>query len=116
MSYTCTGCGSESVEINSARPSIDDRYPIGHCFGCTPWPRMVQNPLDAEKWIQPPRKTIALIRSDLFDRDDFNHRRKVAEMRRLANKLNGKSVCKMSKPELEKARKAVEWLQRDDAA
>ena len=110
--FVCTGCGSASVEINRARPSVDDRYPLGHCVGCTPWPKPVDHPLRPGEKTQPPRKTIALIRADLFDRADFDHRRKVEEARRLAKKLTSKSSAKMSKEEIAAAQEAVSWLQR----
>ena len=64
--FVCTGCGSASVEINRARPSVDDRYPLGHCVGCTPWPKPVEHPLRPGEKTQPPRNTIPLIRADLF--------------------------------------------------
>ena len=112
MSYVCTGCGGSSVEVNPARPSVDDRYPIGHCIACTPWPRLKKNPMDPDKPIQLPRKSIPLIRADLFDRDAFRHRQKVEEARRLAGKLHGKKASKMSPEELRAAKNAVDWLQR----
>ena len=111
--FVCTGCGGGSVEVNVAHPSLDERYPIGHCITCTPWPRPKPNPLKPSETIQPPRRTIALIRADLFDRPDFDHRRKVAEARRLAGKLHGPKAARMSQAELQAASEAAGWLRRE---
>lgn len=113
--YVCSSCGGYSVEVNAARPSIDDRYPIGHCVRCTPWPKQVENPMKPGTFTQPPRKNVPLVRADVFDRDEFDHRQRVAEARRLAAKLTSSKAGKMSEAELKAARDAVEWLQRDVA-
>jgi hypothetical protein len=111
--YRCTNCGRDnSLEVNAAHPSLDDRYPIGHCLICTPWPKPKENPLKKGEFYQPPRKTITLIRADLFDQDMFDHQQKVKSMRELAAKLESKHASKMSESELSAAKAAVAWLNR----
>lgn len=110
--YICSNCGGGASEINETRPSIDDRYPLGHCVVCTPWPAPKPNPLNSRQSIQPPRKTVALVRADLFDRAAFDHGRRVAEARRLAAKLSSKGAARMSPAELSAAQEAVAWLRR----
>lgn len=116
VSFVCTKCGGSSTEVNRARPSLDDRYPVGHCVVCTPWPRLKEHPFKRGEVIQPPRKTVALIRADLFDRADFTHRKKVAAARQLVAKMQSSKGSKMSEAQLKAAREASEWLRREDAA
>jgi hypothetical protein len=94
---------------------VDDRYPLGHCVVCTPWPALKRNPLRPGEAIQPPRKSVALVRADLFDQAAFDHRKKVDRMRTLAAKLTGKHASRMGEEELKAAREAVTWLQREEA-
>lgn len=112
--YVCSNCAGTSTEINPAHPSLDDRYPVGHCVSCTPWPKPIVAP-DGKTYTQPLRKTIALVRADVFNRADYDHRKVVADMRKLAAKLQSKTATKMSDSELSAARAAVVWLQREDA-
>jgi len=112
--YVCSNCGGGSVEVNEAHPSLDDRYPVGHCMTCTPWPKPKPHPFKEGDLIQPARKRVALTRADLFDRDAFNHRQRVAEARRLAAKLHSPKAARMSQAELERASEAAAWLRREE--
>lgn len=111
--YICSSCGGGSVEVNEAQPSLDDRYPLGHCVRCTPWPKPKENPLKKGDFIQPPRKSVALVRADLFDRAAFDHQQKVEAARRLANKLHSGKGARMSDEELKAASEAAAWLRRE---
>jgi hypothetical protein len=33
--YVCTNCGGTAVKVREARPSVDDRYALGFCAGCS---------------------------------------------------------------------------------
>lgn len=97
--------------MNPAHPSLDDRYPVGHCVSCTPWPKPKEHPFKPNKWIQPPRKTIALIRSDLFDRERHERRMLVEHKRKLARRLDGKR--RLSEAEWREASDAAAWLREN---
>lgn len=111
--WVCTSCGGSSVEVGDGMTQIDQRYAVGHCFVCTPWPKPKKHPFKKDEWIQPARKTVQLVRGDRFDRAAFEHQREVDAKRRMAKKLTDpKAMAKMSKAEIAEARDAVVWLQR----
>jgi len=111
--YRCSGCGGSRVEVNLAHPSLDDRYPLGHCMVDTPWPAPKRNPIKPQEFIQPPRRLIALVRTDVWDQAAFDHRKQVERMRTLAARLTSKHASRMSEAELRASREAVAWLQRE---
>jgi hypothetical protein len=111
--FVCSTCGGTSTEIDAAHSVLDERYPVGWCVSCTPWPKPVRNPF-TQKDEQPARRTVALVRADVWDPAAFEHRKKVARARTLANKLTSKHAGAMSEVERTQAREAVAWLQRND--
>jgi hypothetical protein len=113
--FVCSSCGGGSVEINRAHPSLDERYPVGHCMTCTPWPKAKPHPFRPNETIQPARKTVALLRSDLFDREAHEHRRKVDRAVKLAAKLHSPKASRMSPEQLSEASEAAAWLRRDES-
>jgi hypothetical protein len=63
--FTCTRCGNDDprrVWADPSRPSLDARYALGWCDNCAPARKGVKGVT---------RDTVALIQSELFDRDAF---------------------------------------------
>lgn len=89
MSYVCSKCGGGSVEPVASRPSLDDRYAVGHCARCTPRPKLVNG-----KMRPAVRSTVALVRADLYDDDRARaaarHRRERTVVRRAAGLTKGR--------------------------
>lgn len=107
-SYLCSKCGGSTIEISETRPSLDDRYPLGHCVRCTPWPAQIAAP-DGTLY-QPARAIIPLVRSDAFDRKAFDRRAELRQARALVAKMQGPTGAKMSPDELREAQKALSLL------
>ena len=113
--YVCSGCGLRATEINRARPSLDDRYAVGYCDFCTPWPKPKKQKVFPFQEVQPERKTIQLVHPAHWNQAAFDHRLLLQHKRTLAARLDPKRKSKYSKEELIEAQKAVAWLMRDTA-
>lgn len=64
--YVCSKCGGDDVRASEARPSVDDRYAVGFCVRCAPFPKAQTDDLRRKRKPNPPR-TVALIRRSLYD-------------------------------------------------
>ncbi|MGH2465414.1 MAG: hypothetical protein ACRDGI_08135 [Candidatus Limnocylindrales bacterium] len=69
--WVCSRCGRRDVSVNEARPSLDDRYAVGHCPTCAPIPP----PADPRR--KPPAiVTVPLVRADRWDPEIPEERRR----------------------------------------
>lgn len=113
----CSKCGGPNVTPDASRTNLDARYPIGFCDRCTPEPKSKLRPgTDGSRpdhWVVPARRTIPLVRADLDDPADREHRHRVEHARTLARKLHDpKSNARMPEAERRQASEAVAWLRR----
>jgi hypothetical protein len=83
VAWVCSECGGEQAAPIEARPSIDDRYAVGYCIRCSPIPMI--DPNDHTKTKPLNRKTVQLVRSDVWDLAVLERRRQLARQRRLFN-------------------------------
>jgi hypothetical protein len=81
MAWVCTKCGNDRPEVDAARPSLDDRYAVGHC-SCTPPPNTQLKPgqIKLPNW-----QTVPLIRADRWDPAVVDERRRKAREDKLLN-------------------------------
>ena len=57
MTYRCSECGRQDVEIAPEHPSLDSRWPLGWCYTCAPDTK--ESP---DKWKLPKgRKLVPLV-------------------------------------------------------
>jgi hypothetical protein len=120
--YVCSKCGGPNVHLDESRTTIDPRYPIGHCDRCTPEPKprikKGTGPGTTREavWVTSARRTVPLLRADLDDPADREHRAKLARMRELAARLHPTTAAqrrkRYSEAELKEASAAVAWLRR----
>lgn len=117
VDYLCSNCGGSATEVITGFTRVDERYVPGHCLVCTPWPPRKRNVLAKDKegefW-QPARKSISLVRADVFDRKAFDHRKKVEAARVLIAKAQAKDRSTMTKEQLAAVQGAIAFLRREE--
>lgn len=101
--YVCSGCGGGSVTVLEGRPAVDERYAIGFCEqGCTPVPDKVV--VSRKTLMSQPanRRTIPLIRGDVFDAAALGRRRQLEDERRLLAKVRNDTANANERGEVNK--------------
>ncbi|HYI67109.1 MAG TPA: hypothetical protein VEW95_09315 [Candidatus Limnocylindrales bacterium] len=108
--WVCSRCGATAgVEVDESFAQIDERYATGHCVVCTPWPRPkkleVARRVDGQSvtTIQPPRKTVQLVRRDVWKPAIVKERNARQRRSKLARELGD---GKVKPPNLDEARAA----------
>ena len=86
--------------MNRSRPSLDDRYAVGHCPRCTPEPK--RNTATG-KMVPAVRSTITLIRADLYDPGVEVESRRRKRERLVIRRAAGLTKGRPTKAELDEA-------------
>lgn len=102
--WTCTRCGNDDrrrVWADLSRPSLDPRYALGWCDQCAPARKTVRGVT---------REAVALIRSELFDREAYLERVQAeADAKLLGRYRRGHAL---TKAEVAKVREIITRIER----
>lgn len=105
IDYRCANCGSENVGVDPTRPSLDDRYAIGHC---------VPEEAKAKAANRKP-KLVQLVRADVYEaqRERQKQARAVKQRASAAKAaVGGKGNGTATVERMEQGKKVVEELYR----